>query len=244
MALPLSKTLDEIRRSVLIRTGMATAGSVPSRILAMIDEMIRSSHIELFTMFDWCRITTRLSQNLVEGQYQYDLPASLVSLGTISRVVITKSDGRVYDLVQDQRTDVKDNFGHNPDWSIPNGQPKFYRIIEGVLEMTPPPDTNYSTITIEALPGPSEMVANEDRATVDSEALIQRATIKILDHTQTRDTRLLQQIHSTYLTQLRGKQRPAMAFPIASDDVGGPGYWYLASRYPNTRPYTNDWNPW
>jgi hypothetical protein len=244
MALPLSKTLDEIRRSVLIRTGMATAGSVPSRILAMIDEMIRSSHVELFTMFDQSRLMVRLSQALVEGQYQYDLPASLVSLGTISRVVITKEDGRIYDLVHDQRTDVQNNFGRNPDGTIPNGQPKFYRIIDGVLEMTPPPDTNYVSITIEAIPGPSEMVANDDHATVDSEALIQRATIKILDHTQTRDTRLLQSIHMTYLNQLRGKQRPAMSFSIASDDVSGPGYWYLASRYPNTRPYTNDWNPW
>jgi hypothetical protein len=244
MALPLSKTLDEIRRAVFIRTGMATAGSVPSRILLMVDEMIRSSHVELFTMFDWCRLLTRMSQNLVVGQKQYDLPASVVSLGTITRVVITKSDGRVYDLNQNPQTVVQNNYGHNPDGTIPNGQPKWYRVIEGVLEITPPPDELYTAITLEVIPGPSEMVANDDRATVDPEALIQRSTIKILDHTQTRDTRLLQQIHSTYLMQLRGKQRTAMSFSIASDDVGGPGYWYLASRYPNTRPYTNDWNPW
>lgn len=243
MSLPLGKTLAELRLAVMIRAAVATTLDAGLAWTPITDEFLRSNQEKLFNEFTWCRLETTIQTPITLNQRDYDLPADLQNAGQIHRVSVIDNINRIYELQ------------HSEDGAIENGIPRdssnnpvptkvqYYRIIDGVMRVTPPPDATQLTLVVEANPGASRLVSDLDRCVVDSEALIQAATADLIDRIGVQDSRTIRAGLARHLGNLQSRQRPPMSFAIASKNVVGPGYWYTGTRGGDLRPYTTNWNP-
>jgi len=243
MSLPLGKTLSELRLAVMIRAALATTLDAGLAWTPIIDEYLRSNQEKLFNEFSWCRLETTVSTAITLGQRDYDIPSEIQNAGQIHRVSVIDNTGRIWALNHNEDGGLENAIARDTNNVQVNGKMAWYRIIDGVLRVGPPPDATQVTLVIEMMPGASRLVADLDRCSVDSEALIQAATADLIDRVGVQDSRMIRAGLARHLGNLQSRQRPPMAFSFASQNLVGPGYKCGTPSVGGNVPYTTNWNP-
>lgn len=232
MSLPLPPTLSEVRNSVMIRAGAGAPSPANLALQSQVDELIRSSQIELYYRAEWLRGRGHHTFALTANVSDYNVPDDC-DAGNIARLWIVNNKGTAFAPKYDELIDFHNEFKTA-------SRPRFWYIIDGVIRFTPAPDATWLTADIDYTTAVQPLVNDADRISVDGEALIQWAAIKLREtlgigapsETTRRD-------FEVYLERLRMNQGPGQMFTAATRLVDGPAYWDRA----RTVPYTPDWNP-
>jgi len=233
MSLSLQPTLGEVRKSVMLRAGVGQPGPSNALIQAQTDEYINQSQLELYYEAEWVRKSVTATFNFIAGVADYNVPDDC-DIGNVNRLYIENNKGSFYEPKYDFLVDFLNTY------KTPN-MPRFWTIQDGVIRFLPAPDgTTWIKFHFDYYLDATPLVNDADRASVDGEALIQRATIKL----QTQlgiggDVSLAMSQHLKYLDRVRVNQGPPQAFPMAPRKVDGPAYWDRA----RSIPYTPEWNP-
>jgi hypothetical protein len=233
MTLSLTQTLGEIRNSVMLRAGVGQPGPSNAALQMQIDEFINQCQLELYFEAEWVRESITSSFPFVAGVANYNIPDDC-DVGNINRLYIMNTKGSVYQPKFDFLVDFLNAYKTS-------GMPRFWTIQDGVIRFTPAPDaTTWITCHLDYAKAAVKLVNDTDRPAVDSEAVIQRAAIKVKSALGVGGPLELDMAsHMRYLDRLRVNQGPPQMFTIASRKIDGPAYWDRA----RSVPYTPDWNP-
>lgn len=241
MSLPLYPTLTEMVESVRIRSG-AIGASLSGDQVSFIKEALRQSQAELYFEAEWVRLHLQVQITLTEGLTDYDLPDG-IEVGNLHRLMVyaptgVPGQGQYIEVDNDDGTWVYNAYKTN-------SRPKVYTIWDGgVIRLKPAPDATWTTLVIDYDSAQNPLVNNADRPSVDPEALIQRATIKVKKMFGIGDPSADEVQHEKYLQHVRHNQGPNESFRMASDAITGPDYWKYTNRAIGRTSWTTDWNPW
>lgn len=233
MPLPQAPTLSEVRAAALNRVGMR--GVPTGEVVAVTNEKAREAQAELFWQAEWVRLRISATIPLTDGVDTYDIPDDM-DLGGLQVAWVQNSDGLRSRLYLDSTIEIYNTYRNS------SGKPNYLWIMNSGLTLTPKPDSSWTTLYLEYNRSASGLVNDQDRVSVDGEALIQRMAYKMKEHYGIGGDPTPARIdHERYLMLLRGKQRPPQMFPIASEAMDGPVYW---ARNGGPATYTANWNPW
>lgn len=228
---PLAPTLTELRNSVLIRTGMNVTDGSAQQYFPVVDELLRRSQKELHLEAPWLRNYVRTLQNMTVGASDYDLPDDAL-ISDMGRVSVVNTDGKQYPL------EYGDGAVRNI--TTDNGHPIWYEIQDQIVRVYPAPDAEWVSLVYEYHKGPSDLVGETDRPTIEGEALIQRATFYLKRHTGFGgDWKTDREEHVRYLTRLRQEQGVVRTLNMRPFKPGR-GYRTVG----NGAVYTSTWSPW
>lgn len=242
MALPLPPTLVELRRSVAIRSGLATQNDSTLRYQAQVDEFINKAQRIIDLKASWARRNIRATFAATTGTTDYDIPNNS-TLGAISRLAIQNADGVEVELFYDNRP------AYETLRLVDNGQPVVYRIIDEVIRVLPAVDaTLWPTFIMEYQTAAATLVNDADRCSVDPEAIIQMATAdirKMLGLITPVEAAADMAAAFAYLNDLQQELNPSRAWSMVSSAVDGPAYIrYGIPSGMGTSPYYAGWSPW
>ncbi len=177
MTLPLYDTLGTMIDSVLAEAGLGVQG-LSSDLKPQIVRYLQKAQKRLWMEYRFMRARTRIDVPLIVGQAFYDLPDAF-DAGSIDTITATSVDGRnqwklVAGIAQEDRA--------RSAYSLSDcGEPSRYDVFEGRLEVIKPPTaTGKATkLILEGYLGPAVLTEDEDRPTVDSEAMVMLAAIDL-----------------------------------------------------------------
>lgn len=176
MALAPEMRLVDLRAEVMDRCVLNRSGNQGARAQRVIDSQLRSAQRILYNQYDHTKRQIRAEIPLVSGVSQYDVPDT-VNFGSIIAPLYVKrlDDGRVFPIFPGinfaQRNAA---IGLSGVSSIPFA----YSFENQVINLYPTPDvTIYSAIVYDAFMALSPLTAEDDEASVDSEALLQLTEI-------------------------------------------------------------------
>lgn len=243
MAMPLEMTLGELRREVLALAGVATSGNTPRTIQPVVNALLNECQSKISLRAVWARRLIDVVVPLVADTRDYDIPDVCDGLGGLQRLDLTNTEGRRVPLRYDDSLWLESN---TTTVNTP-GLPTAWQIVDDIIRFDRVPDTDvWTTLTIRLLPRPIRLVEDSDRCIVDSQALIQLATIKLKEHLEVgANTRADRAEFERYLVDLRStKTGASQSFGIASERLDGPAYWRLGTPMGAfTQPYSQTWNP-
>lgn len=242
MVLPQQPTLVELRRSVAIRSGLATQNDSSLRYQAQADEFINKAQRIIDLKASWARRNIRATFAATTGTTDYDIPNN-ATLGAISRLAIQNADGVEVELFYDNRP------AYETLRLVDNGQPVVYRVIDEVIRVLPAVDaTLWPTFIMEYQTAASTLVLDSDRCSVDAEAVIQFASTdlrKMLGLITLTEATAEKAETFTYLNDLQQELNPSRAWSMVSSAVDGPAYIrYGIPSGMGTSPYYAGWSPW
>jgi len=210
-----------------------------AQLQPLIDEFINQTQKQLYTRAYWARLSRRLEFSLVTDQTDYDIP-SVTTIGGIHRVTVADLNGREIELKYEDVLEVQDFTRVN------SSRPIFFSVNDDVLRISPSPDaTKFPTMFMEVELALTKLVADTDRTVIDTEALVQGATILLRKDLGTGGSQASADADlRQYLLDLRGLVSPNRSYPIASRTIDGPAYWRQPSVNQYAQPFSTDWNPW
>jgi|SRR5215217_66790 len=184
MALPLLRTLGDIRSDIQSRCGFGSAGQAGVVNSALIDSMIRSAQKQLYEQFEW-RVLDGVSERLTGADQQYyDYPEDC-NLEEIKLIAINWG-GRFRPLKEGI------NLEHR---SLPStGVPERYERRDQ-YELWPIPISNQYTIRLEYTKVLKPLVVDSDRVSINDEIIFLFALSTAKQHYKQDDA-------ATYSTQL------------------------------------------
>lgn len=233
MTLPLPPTLSEVRASALLRAGVM--GVPRGDTAALANEKVREAQSELFWHAEWVRQRRTATITLTDSVDTYDIPDDM-DLAGLQWAWVQNTDGARARLVLDHTLDIYNNYRNS------SGKPMYLWVQDSSLVLTPKPDANWPTLYLGYNMRASTLANDQDRVSVDGEALIQRTAYKLMEALGVggvTDGRRID--HERYLQRVRAKQRPGQMFNIASDAIDGPAYFDRAGV---PEAYVAGWNPW
>ena len=243
MTLPVQPTLAEMKRSVLVRSGLADMADINARYNDLLTELINRAQLKIYLEANWTALRVRTTFASVDDTTDYDIP-SATSIGGIIRLAIKDLDDSETDLSYDDTSDIEGYL------KTDKTKPTFWRIIDGVIRVLPKVDaTAYPTFIMEYMTVPTTLVNDTDRCAIDGEALKQYATILFKRHLGTfKDSLRSDELDlGAYIMLLRGRNAPARMFNLASRQYMGPAYGPGISSvtgYGITPYYWAGWSPW
>lgn len=196
MALPLRRTLGEIRADIQTRLGFGQAGQAGVVNSPLIDSMIRSAQNQLYAQHDFLRLKKVDEQTTGSEQAFYDYPADCDIEG-IQQIAV-KWGNRYYPLVEG--INVEDR-GWNP-----AGPPQKYERAEQI-EIWPVPASTEYTLRIEYIQTLNPLNDNNDRTTIDSELVFLHALSNAKAHYRQPDAQTYASQLEALLGRLRAKNR-------------------------------------
>ena len=232
MALPLEQTMADVRQAVFRRCGIATSGGLTTERNAIVNEQIKRVNSILFMRFEWTRRMIETDVALTANLATYDIPDDCEP-GRIARLMALDADGREYEIINDDRIAVRRAMVASD-----SGQPVFYSWMNEVITLRPAPNTEWVTLRFTYVPRAATLVVDNDRMSVDSEAVIQGATVacKRLWDIGGSVSREIKE-HDAYVMGLRDISKTPEMFNIASEQLGdGRG-----AR--NDNAWRTNWNP-
>lgn len=246
MALDIEVTLGEARASVLARCNMAAQGNQSAAFYPIADEFIRSAQREIYKQGEWPGLNKIAYIPLIPEQAVYDWPDD-APIGRITSVFVETDEGDMYQLdpglrVNERRTsnDI-DNEG--------GGDPLLYRYESRELHIAPSPSDKYVQMGIEYIQGLTTLVEDEDRLTVDSEAVIRLATVFLRRHFGMPGANELMASYQQYLMDLLAEQSDGEGFQwggrqsrIVKDAATKINR--IADYKGNSNFYDTNWKPW
>lgn len=183
MALPLKRTLGEMRSDIQVRLGFGMAGQAGVVNAQLIDSMLRSGQEQLYVQFDWLELKGVELRSTGVGQQFYDYPADC----NVERItgIFCSWGGQFHEL--EEGIDHRDrNF---PASNIPQ---KYER--RDQYELWPVPQAVYALrLEYEKTLGPFS--ANSDRSSLPSEIVYLHALANAKKHYRQPDA-------DTYASQL------------------------------------------
>ena len=241
MPQPLPATLSEMRASVMTRSGLSTVNDVNARHRSLIDEFLRKAQRYIYLKATWARMRRAASFASQDEVTDYDIPDD-TTVGGIYRLVIVDVDGVEDQLVYDDVADLQALT------LSAKGKPQYYRIIDDVIRVLPKVDAAaYPTFRIEYELAPQPLVNDQDRPAVDSEAMVQHATMAMRSHMGIEEDPKMKMLElQEYLELLKQQVNPGRMYSMASRTFQGPAY-YEWNGYPTgigTGPYWSGWSPW
>jgi hypothetical protein len=209
MAKRLQPTLAEIRSSILIRCGLSTSGSVPAASQAIIDERIRSAQEQLYLLHPQVARTVDGTITLSANETDYDIPDDTDEDNIAFVGVRRSSDGEVVQLDQGFTTEEATTFSDTA------SMPLRYKFIDGVLRIHPTPNvTEYDVLCLTYRTVPTPLVDDDERISIDAEALRMFAEIQMKEHFGGVDTMPLRADLGRYLDGIKSKQSDGTGFQM------------------------------
>lgn len=240
MTLPLPPTLVDLRQSVAVRAGLAGSGNLAARSTPLIDELLRQAQTEIYLRCAWARIWRTTDITLTTGERDYDIPADTV-IGNIGPIWVKNLDGRPFPVQFEDMLEVE---WVSQDLQA-NGRPMTWNIVNDILRISPAPDAAvWPNLTLHYQQAPNTLTSDQSRASIDGEALIQLATIRLKENMgiggpQQPDIARFER----YLYDLRAASSPARVYATATRHIDGPAYWTSPSADTYTTPWISGWNP-
>lgn len=228
---PLPPTLTELRNSVLVRTGFNITDGSAGQFFPLVEELLRRSQKELHLEAPWLRNWKRTEVTTTADEGDYDLPDDAY-ITDMNRVAVLDAEGKEYELV----------FGDGPIRNITSesGRPKWYEIQDNVLRLHPAPTAEWPTLIYEYYQGPSDLVSDTDRPTIDGEAMVQRAAYYLKRHTGFGgEWQPEREEHLRYLKRLQEQQGE-----IRTMDMRGRRRLLVSRTIGNHAAWTTTWSPW
>lgn len=209
MAKRLQPTLAEIRSSILIRCGLSTAGSVPAASQAIVDERIRSAQEQLYLLHPQVARTVDGTIALSANETDYDIPDDTdeANIGFVGVRRVTS--GEVLELEEGFTTEEATTYSDTA------SMPLRYKFIDGVLRIHPTPDvTEYDVLCLTYRTVPTPLVDDDERISIDAEALRMFAEIQMKEHFGGVDTLALRTDLGRYLDGIKSKQSSGAGFQM------------------------------
>lgn len=221
MALPLEDTLETARQKVLLRCGMAQQGSHNANLQPVIDEFIRAAHHMFFHEVEWQALRSRKEITLIDGQQEYDFPDES-DIGLLTDLYVVDNDDSPYGLEQSPTPSSRWN------WSDTASRPVWYEILDQAIRIYPKPDiTEYPTLVISYLARESTLSEDTDRLQVDSDLVVQQATVDAKLHLHLPGTKQLQDQVAYLLRSIKAQHASGVVINLA----GYPRRALYGSRY-------------
>lgn len=196
MALPLKRTLGDIRSDIQIRLGFGTAGQAGVVNSQLIDSMIRSAQTQLYDQFDWLEMKAVEERLTGANQQFYDYPVDC----NVERIIgIWARWGARYSPLSEGISFA--DRGWNP-----GGTPQKYERRDQ-YELWPIPVDNTTTIRIEYVKTLGQLVNNSDRTSLPSEIVYLHALANAKAHYRQPDTQSYATQLEALLNQLKAKHR-------------------------------------
>lgn len=197
MALPLKRTLGEIRSDIQVRLGFGMAGQAGVVNSGLIDSMIRSAQEQLYEQFDFLEMKKVLERNTGTDQAFYDYPDDC----NVDRIIemSVKYGGRYWPLtegisIQDRSATSNGN--------IPQ---KYER--RDQYELWPVPANNTIIIRTEYIKTLGALVSNSDRISIPDHAVYLHALANAKSHYRQPDAGTYANQLNAYLDKIKAKHR-------------------------------------
>ncbi len=242
MALPLPPTLQDLRKSVNVRVGLKTSGSLSLSMQDVIDEHLNKCQRQIFLRAAWARQVVDVVIPTVQGERDYDVPDDIGYIGAVQRLDIQGVDGIRWPIIYDDALALEDNTSN----VIVPARPTTWQYINDIIRVTPAVDaTIWPQINARVMLADKPLKIQTDRATVDGEALVQYATIITKEYMGVGGPQLAARAEfDQYMLDLRSASvGPGRMFNIASDTISGVPYWRWAPLNGLSSPYSQSWNP-
>lgn len=201
MALPLLKTLGELRSELQIRLGFGMAGQSGVVNSPLFDSFIRSAQEQLLEQYTFLRLKAvdeRLTGSL---QQFYDYPEGCDADNIVNMSI--KWNGRVIPLTEGIK--VTDRGFH------PSGPPQKYERRDQI-ELWPIPSTTEFTLRTEFIKTPTQLVNNSDRVSIDSQLVFLHALSNAKAHYRQPDAQTYSSQLDALLVKLKQKNRSATVY--------------------------------
>ncbi len=197
MALPLKRTLGEVRADIQGRLGFGMAGQAGVVNSSLIDSMIRSAQNQLYVHFDFLEMKKVHERITGTDQAFYDYPADC-NLDRIIEMGVLYS-GRYWKL--EEGISLEDRSSS----SSGNVPMKYER--RDQYELWPVPANNSYTIRTEYIKVLSPLVSNSDRISLPDEAVYLHALSAAKSHYRQPDAQVYANQLTAYLDKIKAKHR-------------------------------------
>lgn len=243
MSLPLTKTLAELRSEVLLRCGYSIEGNQSAAVAPLVSSLVAGSERELFMECTWLQAQRRTLITLTADSNVVDWPDD-AEPGEIDSVVVIRADTGELSEVQPGTLLNERNSGANGE----SGRPVVYEYMDKTIYLQPAPSSDYAQLEITYKLAP-RLVQEADRCLVDSELLIQRATMKFKEYLGLPLGAIEMANHERYLARLRASNSQKNGYTMAGNkswrtDVQKRNRVTKNDRYGSGSAYTEGWNPW
>ena len=201
MALPLLKTLGEIRADIQTRLGFGMAGSAGVVNSPLIDSFIRSAQEQLLEQYPYARLRTVFERNTGANQQFYDYPDGCDD-GDILTLSV-KWNGRYIPMtegISDQQR------------SIPSGLPPTRYERRDQIEVWPIPQNADFILRFEFQAQPNALVNNSDRVCMPSQLVFLHALANAKAHYRQPDADRYEKQLNSLLEKLKQKNRAATVY--------------------------------
>jgi hypothetical protein len=196
MALPLRRTLGDIRADIQVRLGFGQAGQSGVVNAPLIDSMIRSAQNQLYHQHEFLRLKKTEEQPTGAEQQFYDYPTDCDIEGIIE--ISVKWGNRYHELTEG--IDLSDR-GWNP-----AGPPQKYERAEQI-ELWPIPASTEYTLRIEYIQTLEPLTDTHHRTTIDSELVFLHALSNAKAHYRQPDAQTYASQLEALLNKMRAKNR-------------------------------------
>lgn len=206
MALPLKRTLGELRSDIQVRLGFGMAGAAGVVNAPLIDSMLRSAQNQLYEQFDWSE--TRKVETRLTGQNQqfYDYPADC-NVARMTGLFINWG-GQYHPLKEGIDTLARST----PSSSIPV---RFER--RDQIEIWPIPQAQYE-FRIEYIKTLNAFTANSDRCTIPDDVVYLHALANAKEHYRQPDAKTYMSQLESMMMRLKARHRGNMVYSRTSPE--------------------------
>lgn len=201
MALPLKRTLGEIRSDIQTRLGFGMAGQAGIVNSALIDSMIRSAQEQLYVQFDWAELKAVYERSTGSAQQYYDYPADCNIERMNSFVIIW--GGRHIPL----KEGIKPQHRGLNTGSVPA---RFER--RDQIELYPVPNTDQYTLRFEYIKTLAPLVVNSSRTSLPSEIVYLHALSNAKAHYRQPDAETYASQLDALMNKLKAKHRSSKVY--------------------------------
>ena len=197
MTMPIELTVTQAREKVLLRAGVAQSAAHNVQLLRITDEFIRTAHAMHYYACDWLAARREMEIAVIADQAAYDWPDTVL-VGQLNKLWIEYEDGRPVEL--DSEPDVYERH-----YTGGTGMPRFYRFMDGQITLYPAPGDQFTKIKILYTAAPT-LNDSSDRLVVDSELVVQQATVLLMLHLGLQGASQYQSMLERYRLQIIGQQ--------------------------------------
>lgn len=201
MALPLKKTLGEIRSDIQTRLGFGMAGQAGIVNSALIDSMIRSAQEQLYTQFDWAELKAVYERLTGADQQFYDYPPDC----NIERIT------GFWVIWGGKHVALKEGIkASDRSFSVGSVPARYER--RDQIELNPIPSSDEYTLRFEYIKTLSPLVVNSDRTSLPSEIVYLHALSNAKAHYRQPDAATYASQLEAMLEKLKAKHRKTTVY--------------------------------
>lgn len=201
MALPLEKTLGEVRSDIQIRLGFGMAGQAGIVNSPLIDSFIKSAQDQLYQQFDWLHLRAVDERLTGTGQQFYDYPTDC-NIERVSKITVKWGTQviKMHEGISDG--DRAYNIG---------GPPQKYERRDQI-EIWPIPSNNEFTLRTEYIKTLGQLVNNSDRMSLPSAIVFLHALSNAKSHYRQPDAGIYASQLDNTLLKLKQRHRGQTVF--------------------------------